>query len=101
MSSMAKRLRKAAKRRDGAQETPKARMQRAPRIASPFAFTMNAKITHLSDDDLLTALEEYARASGFRYFQTREFDAWAGRRCHSSTVTQRFGGWKKALAIIG
>jgi hypothetical protein len=68
---------------------------------APFAFEMDAKITHKSDDDLLAALEDYAKVIGFRYFETREFDKWANRRCHSWTVTHRFGGWKKALAIIG
>ena len=66
-----------------------------------FAFDMNARLTRKSDHDLLSALEDYAKVVGYRYFQTREFDKWAGRRCHSGTVTERFGSWKKALSIIG
>src|SRR5436190_12837998 len=46
-----------------------------------FAFDLNATITHKSNDDLLTALEEFARQAGYGYFQTRQFDRWAGRRC--------------------
>src|SRR5437016_4811237 len=66
-----------------------------------FAFDLGAKVTQKSDHDLLSALEDYAKTVGFRYFQTREFDQWADRRCRSCTVIERFGSWKNALSIIG
>lgn len=70
-------------------------------VTDEFAFDLAAKITQKSDHDLLSALEDYAKVVGFRYFQTREFDRWADRRCHSCTVIARFGSWKNALSIIG
>jgi len=66
-----------------------------------FAFDLTAKITQKSDHQILVALERFAEAVGYRYFQTREFDKWKDRSCHSCTVIERFGSWKKALAIIG
>src|SRR5438034_3653920 len=66
-----------------------------------FRFDLAAKITHMSDHDLLSALEDFAKVAGYSYFQTREFDRLPSRRCHSSTIIERFGSWKKALAIIG
>src|SRR5438876_7075401 len=66
-----------------------------------FRFDLAAKITHMSDHDLLSALEDFAKVAGYSYFQTREFDRLPSRRCHSSTIIERFGSWKKALSIIG
>ncbi|MDP2816038.1 MAG: HNH endonuclease [Rectinemataceae bacterium] len=66
-----------------------------------FTFDINARVTQKSDHDLLSALEDYAKVVGYRYFQTREFNKWADRRCHSGTIIERFGSWKKALSIIG
>src|SRR5438445_5235862 len=66
-----------------------------------FAFDIDAKVTQKSDHQLLSALEEYAKVVGYRYFQTREFDKSNERSCHSSTIIERFGSWKKALSIIG
>jgi hypothetical protein len=68
---------------------------------SPFTFELSAPITRKSGGDLLAALEEYARVVNYRYFQTREFDRWANRRCHSSTIIERYGSWKKAMSILG
>jgi hypothetical protein len=66
-----------------------------------FSFDMNAKNTRLSDHDLLSALEEYAKVVSFRCFPAIEFDKWPNRRCQSRTIGKRFGSWKKALSIIG
>ena len=70
-------------------------------VTTAFSFDLNAKITQKSDHDLLSALEEYAKTVDYRYFKISEFDKWANRPCHSCTITQRFGSWKKALSIIG
>ena len=66
-----------------------------------FQFDIAAKVTRLSDNDLLSAAGEYAEIVGFRYFSTAEFDRWPDRPCQSRTIRERFGSWKRTLAIIG
>jgi hypothetical protein len=66
-----------------------------------FVFDLSAPRVRLRDDELLSSLEEYAEVVQYRYFPTTEFDRWQGRRCRSDTISNRFGSWKKALAIIG
>jgi hypothetical protein len=54
-----------------------------------FSFDMNAKNTRLSDRDLLSALEDYAKVVSFRCFPAIEFDNWPNRRCQSRTTGER------------
>jgi hypothetical protein len=64
-----------------------------------FSFDMNARNTRLSDHDLPSALDGYAKVVDFRCFPATGFDKWASRRCQSRTISERFGSWKKALSI--
>lgn len=66
-----------------------------------FSFDLKAKRTRLSDGDLIAALQSAAEALGEGYFTSPQYDALAGNRPHSATVIDRFGSWKKALALIG
>ena len=66
-----------------------------------FHFDLSAKRTRLSDGDLLAALQSAVEASGDSYFSTTKYDLIPGDRPHSATIIDRFGSWKKALALIG
>ncbi len=66
-----------------------------------FQFNLNAKRTHLTDGDLVAALQSAAETLGGGYFSTTQYDSLSGKRPHSSTITDRFGSWKKALLLIG
>lgn len=55
----------------------------------------------MSDDDLIAALESAAETYDGNYFSTTQYDSLPGKRPHSATITDRFGSWKKALALIG
>ena len=71
-----------------------------------FSFDMNAKNTRLSDHDLLSALEEYAKVVSFRVFPAIEFDKWPNRRCQSRTISERYelinssGGCDGPIAVL-
>jgi hypothetical protein len=49
----------------------------------------------------MCALQVAAEAFGTSYFTTTQYDGLSGKRPHSATITDRFGSWKKALALIG
>jgi len=66
-----------------------------------FEFDLNAKRVKMSDNDLLSSLKEYATIVGSRYFSETEYDKWKNKKAHSSTISTRFGSWKKALKILG
>lgn len=66
-----------------------------------FKFDLKAKRTRLSDCDLIAALQSAAEEHGGVYFASTYYDGLRGRRPHSSTIIERFGSWKKALALIG
>ena len=70
-------------------------------MSDGFKFDLAAKRTRLSDEDLMYALQTAAEAFGTSYFTTTQYDSLSGKRPHSSTITDRFGSWKKALALIG
>ncbi|MDE2118013.1 MAG: hypothetical protein KGJ19_05400, partial [Betaproteobacteria bacterium] len=70
-------------------------------MSDRFKFDLNAKRTRLSDSDLLNALQSAAEMLGGIYFTSTSYDGLAGKRPHSATIIDRFGSWKKALALIG
>ena len=66
-----------------------------------FKFDLNAKRRRLTDADLIAALEGAAEALGEKYFTSHNYDSLPGAHPHSSTIIERFGSWRKALALIG
>lgn len=66
-----------------------------------FRFDLKARRTRLSDGDLVAALQSAAAAFDEGYFSTTQYDSLAGKRPCSSTIINRFGSWKRALALIG
>ena len=68
---------------------------------SEFRFDLQAKRTRLSDGDLLAALQSAAERFGEGYFTSPAYDGQPGTKPHSATIIERFGSWKKALALIG
>jgi hypothetical protein len=55
----------------------------------------------ISDADLMRALQDATETFRGRYFTTVEYDNLPGKRPHSATIIERFGSWKKAIALIG
>ena len=70
-------------------------------MSDGFRFDLKAKRTRLSDGDLVAALQSAAKALGESYFTSPQYDGLPGKRPHSATIIDRFGSWKKALALIG
>lgn len=70
-------------------------------VTDGFNFDLKAKRIRLSDGDLIVALQAAAEALGEGYFTSPQYDGLAGKRPHSATIIDRFGSWKKALALIG
>ncbi len=70
-------------------------------MSDGFNFDLKAKRTRLSDGELIAALQSAAESLGEGYFTSPQYDAIAGKRPHSATIIDRFGSWKKALALIG
>lgn len=66
-----------------------------------FRFDVRANRTRLTDGDLIAALQGAAETLGESYFPSTQYDALPGTRPHSSTIIDRLGSWKKALALIG
>ena len=70
-------------------------------MSERFAFDINKKRHRLSDAELVDASQVAAEAAGNKYFTTIQYDGLGGRRPHSPTIIERFGTWKKALALVG
>ncbi len=70
-------------------------------MADEFSFNLQAKRTRLSDSELIEAVQTAAGMFGVGYFTSTAYDGLAGKRPHSATIIDRFGSWKKALALIG
>jgi hypothetical protein len=66
-----------------------------------FKFDLNAKKVKATDEELLASLKEYANIVGSRYFSESEYNKWKNKKAHFSTISTRFGSWKKALKILG
>jgi hypothetical protein len=70
-------------------------------MSDMFNFDLSAKRVRLSDADLVSALQAATEKFEGEYFSTTQYDDLPGKRPHSATIIQRFGSWKKALALIG
>lgn len=70
-------------------------------MADEFSFSLQAKRTRLSDSELIEALQFATGMLGEGYFTSTAYDGLVGKRPHSATIIDRFGSWKKALALIG
>ena len=70
-------------------------------MADNFQFNLEAKRNRFSDDELLTSLQKATITFGEVYFPSTKYDALPEKQPHSSTIIDRFGSWKKALALIG
>jgi len=66
-----------------------------------FDFRLDAKITRVTDQEILDSLRAFAQRYDFRPFTTREYNQWKDKVCHSWTISERFGSWRRALALIG
>src|SRR3989338_1941232 len=66
-----------------------------------FKFDLNARRIRITDEQMLSSVKDYAKSVNFRYFSTIEYDKWAGKTAHSSTIIERFGSWKKVLLLLG
>jgi hypothetical protein len=50
---------------------------------------------------LLSSVKKYAEKVNYRYFSSTDYDTWKEKKGHSATVIERFGSWKKTLAMLG
>jgi hypothetical protein len=66
-----------------------------------FEFRLDAKRTRITEREMLDSLRAFAELCGGRPFTTREYDAWKDRVCHSWTISDRLGSWRRALGRIG
>lgn len=70
-------------------------------MSKEFKFDLDAKRTRIGDADLLGALQSATEALGEGYFTTTQYEGLSGQRPRHETIIERFGSWKKALALIG
>jgi HNH endonuclease/Homing endonuclease associated repeat len=70
-------------------------------MSRKFQFDLTAKQRRLTDGELITALENAAEKFGKSYFTTTQYDSLDCKHPHSATIIDRFGSWKKAIALIG
>jgi hypothetical protein len=75
--------------------------RRDAEVTEEFKFDLGAKRIRVTDGDLLQALESAAETLGKGYFASTRYDKLPGKRPHSATIIERFGSWKKTLALIG
>ena len=66
-----------------------------------FDFRLDAKMTRITEREMLDSLRAFADRCNGRPFTTREYDQWKDKVCHSLTISQRLGSWRRALARIG
>jgi hypothetical protein len=66
-----------------------------------FNFRLNAKMTRITDREILDSLRAFADIYNGRPFTTREYNQWKDKVCHSWTISDRLGSWRGALARIG
>jgi hypothetical protein len=66
-----------------------------------FDFRLDARITRITDHEILKSLRAFARLHGPGPFTTQDYNGWKDKRCQSRTVYQRFGSWRDALARVG
>lgn len=66
-----------------------------------FEFRLDAKITRVTERQMLDSLRTFADRCDGRPFTTREYDRWKDKVCHSWTISERLGSWRLALARVG
>jgi len=66
-----------------------------------FAFRLDAKVTRVTERQMLESLRAFAEHLNGRPFTTREYDRWKDKVCHSHTISGRLGSWRRALARVG
>lgn len=67
-----------------------------------FQFDLKARRVRYTDADLLAALQSAAENFNYTYFTSTQYDALpVKKKPNSATITNRFGSWKKSLALIG
>lgn len=66
-----------------------------------FDFRLDAKMTRITEREMLDSLRAFADRCNGRPFTTREYDQWKDKACHSWTISDRLGSWRSALAQIG
>ncbi len=66
-----------------------------------FAFRLDAKVTRVTERQMLDSLRAFAEHRNDRPFTTREYDRWKDKVCHSWTISERLGSWRRALARVG
>lgn len=66
-----------------------------------FEFRLDAKVTRVTERQMLDSLRSFAKQCNGRPFTTREYDRWKDKVCHSWTISERLGSWRRALARVG
>jgi hypothetical protein len=63
-----------------------------------FEFRLDAKVTRVTEKEMVDSLRAYAGRCNGRPFTTREYNQWKDKVCHSWTISDRLGSWRSALA---
>jgi hypothetical protein len=66
-----------------------------------FNFRLDAKMTRITEREMLDSLRAFADTCNGRPFTTREYNQWRDKVCHSWTISDRLGSWRGALARVG
>jgi hypothetical protein len=66
-----------------------------------FEFRLDAKVTRVTERQMLDSLRTFAERNNVRPFTTREYDRWKDKYCSSWTISERLGSWRRALARVG
>ncbi len=66
-----------------------------------FEFRLDAKVTRVTEKEMLDSLRVFAARCGGRRFTTAEYDRWSDKVCTSETIEKRLGSWRRALARVG
>jgi hypothetical protein len=70
-------------------------------MSEDFAFNMKAKKVRKTDGQLLESLHQFAAQNEMEYFTTVKYNGWEKKLVGAEVISERFGSWKKALALIG
>lgn len=70
-------------------------------MSDDFAFNMKAKKVRKPDGQLLESLHQFAAQNEMEYFTTVKYNGWEKKLVGAEVISERFGSWKKALALIG
>jgi len=66
-----------------------------------FEFRLDAKVTRVTEKEMVESLRVFAVRYGDRPFTTREYDRWSDKVCNSRAISERLGSWRRALARVG